>query len=43
MMKSSDRWGVAPDPVILIVSPELENEEAMLFFDPQMQMLSAPL
>ena len=43
MMKSSDRWGVTDDAVILIMPPELENEEAMLFFDPQMQMLSAPL
>jgi hypothetical protein len=43
MMESGDRGRVAIDTVILIVPPELENKETMLFFYRQMQMLSAPL
>jgi len=41
-MESSKRMGIAPDPIILIVPPELENEEAMLFCYRQMQMPPAP-
>jgi len=43
MMEPGDRRGVAPDTVILIVSPKLEYKETMLFFYRQMQMLPAPL
>jgi hypothetical protein len=42
MMEPGDRAGVAPDTVILIVSPKLEYKETMLFFY-TMSLWSSPI